>query len=94
MERKITVRISGREYCLRASSPENEEVIRKAVSIINQKIQNYQKNFAGKSELDLLTFVALNECISNVKNGMKNETDQEEVRKLSASLEAYLNKER
>jgi len=94
MDRKITVRISGREYCLRASSPESEEVIRKAVSIINQKILNYQKNFAGKSELDLLTFVALNECISNVKSTMKLEAEQDEAKKLSASLDAYLNKER
>ncbi len=89
-EQKISIVISDRTYCLKASSPENEEVIRKAANVINQKVSNYRKQFLGKPEVDILSFVALNECITNIKLNDQIERNRKEAEEFEADLGSYI----
>lgn len=88
--RKINVNIAGRSYALKASSPEHEEVIRKAAQTISAKIAGYQKMFPTKSELDLLTFVALNESITNLNKDIQIGQMQDQTKAFAADLAAYV----
>ena len=48
MAQSITIRIADRTYSLKVSSPEHEEVIRKAAGEINRKVKLYLDKFPGK----------------------------------------------
>jgi len=89
-DQNITITISGRKYCLKASSEEKEEIIRKAADIVNSKISYYQKAFAGRSEADLLSFVALNECITNLTINKEKEEMTKEAKALEEELASYI----
>ena len=47
MEQKITIRIAGKDFVLKASSPEEEELIRLAAIDINKRLAAYQSAFPG-----------------------------------------------
>ena len=66
MEQKITIKIAERSYVLKASTPENEQLIRLAAEDVNKKLNAYMASFPGKSAEDILSFVALNECVSRL----------------------------
>ena len=57
-EFSITVTIADRIYRLTIERKE-EEVVRKAVRLIDEKIKEYAKNYAYKDKQDLLAMVAL-----------------------------------
>jgi len=90
MEQKITIRIAEREYKLKAATPENEELIRLAAAAINKRLASYSVSFPGKSLQDLLSFVALNECVSRLSLQRKLEAVQAEADRLLEDTEAYL----
>lgn len=89
-EQRITIRISGRDYVLKVSSPDKEEVIRRAADTINQKVQSYQKTFVGKAEVDILSFVSLNECITSIQTQKQMEELRREVESLQNQLKSYI----
>ena len=90
MAQSITIKIAGRPYSLTAMSAEHEEVIRKAAEDINKMVAKYQDRFPGKGMIEILSFVALNTCMSNItlNKQMKEMTDAEEM--LAKELEGYL----
>ena len=57
----ISVNIADRPYRL-TSKREEEEVIRKAATKINDKVKNYSANYAFNDKQDLLAMVALEEA--------------------------------
>ena len=90
MEQSIKIKIADREYPLKVSSPEKEEVIRKAAAELNKKISLYQDKYPNKGMIEILSFVALNVCMSNItlNRQMKNLNDGEAA--LVKELEGYL----
>jgi cell division protein ZapA (FtsZ GTPase activity inhibitor) len=54
----VTVTIADRPYRLKIKS-EEEEAVRKAVKVINEKIKAYAEAYAYKDKQDLLAMVAL-----------------------------------
>lgn len=90
MEQSIKIRIADREYPLKVSSPEHEEVIRKAATDINKRISLYQDKYPGKSMVEILSFVALNVSMTNITLQGKIREMNEEEEKLSKELEGYL----
>ena len=66
MAQSITIKIADRPYSLKVTSPEQEEVIRKAAEEVNRKISAYQDRMPGKGMVELLSFAALNVCMSNI----------------------------
>ncbi len=90
MAQSISIRIAERTYSLKVSSPEQEEVIRKAAEDINRKVALYQEKFPDKGILEILSFVTLNVCMANItlQKQMKNLEDEETA--LAKELEGYL----
>ena len=78
-EQSISIKIADRSYPLKVNSQEHEEVIRKAADDINRMIGKYQERFPGKGMIEILSFVALNVCMSNItlNRQMKNLNDGE-----------------
>lgn len=90
MEQKITVKIADKSYALKAQSPDDEEIIRKAAVHVNAKLTAYQNKFPGKGIADILSIVALYEGISYVSMQKKLEKLESELKELTESLSGYL----
>ena len=90
MAQSINIKIADRPYPLKVNSPEHEEVIRKAADDINKMVAKYQDKFPGKGMIEILSFVALNTCMSNItlNRQIKDMTDGEAM--LAKELEGYL----
>lgn len=90
MAQSINIKIADKSYALKVSSPEHEEVIRKAADDINRKVKLYLDKFPGKGMIEILSFVALNVCMSNITlQRQAKERDDAEIR-LAEELESYL----
>lgn len=89
-QRNITVRIAGREYRLMVKSADEEELYRNAADLVNRKLASYQKKFLGKPEGDILSFVAFNVCLTNLRAGLEFKRIEEETGELHRQLEGYL----
>jgi hypothetical protein len=54
----INIIVADRSYRLKIE-PEDEEIVRKTIKIINEKIVDYKTNFAGKDMQDYVAMVLL-----------------------------------
>ena len=90
MEQSIKIKIADREYPLKVSSPDKEEVIRKAAAELNRKITLYQEKYPNKGMIEILSFVALNVCMSNITLQKQAQEKEEEEAALERELESYL----
>ncbi len=90
MEQSIKIKIADREYPLKVSSPEKEEVIRKAAADLNKKINLYQDKYPTKGMIEILSFVALNVSMTNVVLQKQVDTFNESETVLAQELQNYL----
>ena len=90
MDQSITLKIAGREYPLKASSPEMERYMRIAAESINSKLAVYDSKFPGKELLDKLVFVTLNETVGRIAAQSKLTARDDEEKKLLEEIESYL----
>ncbi len=90
MDQKIRIRIAGREYDLKSGSPEQEEQIRKSAAMLNSMIDTYQSRYPKKDMIDILSFVALNQGISNVNLIQQIESIKKESKELQKGIDGYL----
>ena len=90
MDQRISIRIAEREYDLKSNSPEEEERIRKSAMQLNRMIDSYQRSYAGRDMIDILSFVALNQGMSNVMLMQRIENIEHECNELQAGIEGYL----
>ena len=86
----INIKIADRSYPLKVNSPEHEEVIRKAADDINKMVAKYQDRFPGKGMIEILSFVALNTCMSNITLNRQIKNLNEQEMQLARELEGYL----
>lgn len=90
MSQKITVKIAEKDYVLKAPTPEHEEYIRLAAATVNKRLNGYLGDYPGHQPSDLLSFVALNECIGRLRAEREMENARKEAAKLKADTDAYL----
>ena len=90
MEQSITLKIAGKDYSLKASSPEMEQLMRVAAEAINKKVAAYDMKFPDKTSADKLAFVALNETVSRFSCQKKISALGEEVKGLIRETDKYL----
>ena len=90
MAQSINIKIADRSYPLKVNSPEHEEVIRKAADDINRMVTKYQERYPGKGMIEILSFVALNTCMSNITLNKQIKETAEEEAMLAKELEGYL----
>lgn len=66
-ELSIKLKIGNREYPMKVK-PEDEERIRQAGKILNEKIKNYKNQFGIEDNQDLLAMVAFDCQVEKMKN--------------------------
>ena len=90
MEQSITIKIAGKDYPLKATSPEMEQLMRLAADSINQKLAAYDAKFPDKTLVDKLSFVALNETVSRMSYQKKLSSVNEEAKRMLSQTSSYL----
>ena len=90
MAQSITIKIADRPYSLKVTSPEQEELIRKAADEVNRKISAYQDRMPGKGMVELLSFAALNVCMAHLSLQAQLKEIAREEKSLADELEGYL----
>ena len=92
MDQKIKIKIADQEYNLKAATPEQEEMIRKAADSVNKKIAAYMNKFSGRNLTDILSFVALNETINSLTIQKSLDAVSQEAATLLEDTSSYLKK--
>ncbi len=96
MEDKLTIRVNvaDRYYPLKIGRTD-EEKIRRAAKLINERILQYKQKYTDKDVQDFLAMAALQYVVKVID--CENQTDVspllEEVKKINNDLEEYLERE-
>ena len=90
MDQSITIKIEGRSYQLKATSTEQEQIMRIAAEKINEKLSFYGSRYPDKQLSDKLAFVALNETIAHLTLQKKLKDLDAEARQLESLQKDYL----
>lgn len=90
MDQSITLKIAGKEYPLKASSPEMEQLMRIAADDVNAMLAKFDARFPDRKLEDKLAFVAIQEAVGKLSAQRKNSRIVEEVSTLHGDLAAYL----
>ena len=75
-ELSIKIKIGNREYPMRVKA-EDEERIRKAGKLLNEKIKNYQNQFGIDDTQDLVAMVAFDCLVEQLKREASSEANDE-----------------
>ena len=94
-EISIKINIADRVYPLKVNM-EEEEVIRRAAKLINDRIKEYQNNYAVRDKQDLLSMCVLHYATATIK-AEKTATDMntqvaDQVHKLDQLLADFFSK--
>jgi len=77
-EISIKINIADRVYPLKVNM-EEEEIIRRAAKLINDRIKEYQENYAVKDKQDLLSMCVLHYATSSLKADKKVAVEDTEL---------------
>jgi cell division protein ZapA len=77
-EISIKINIADRVYPLKVNM-EEEEIIRRAAKLINDRIKEYQENYAVRDKQDLLSMCVLHYATSSLKSEKKVSVEDAEV---------------
>ena len=77
-EISIKINIADRVYPLKVNM-EEEEIIRRAAKLINDRIKEYQENYEVKDKQDLLSMCVLHYATSALKADKKVSVEDTEV---------------
>jgi cell division protein ZapA (FtsZ GTPase activity inhibitor) len=95
-EISIKINIADRVYPLKVNM-EEEEIIRRAAKLINDRIKEYQENYAVRDKQDLLSMCVLHYATSALKADKKvsvEDTDlTEKVYQLDHLLSGFFSKQ-
>lgn len=86
----VNIIVADRSYRLKIE-PEDEEMVRKTMKLINEKIIEFKTNFAGKDMQDYVSMVLLWFATEQQKPTPKMAFDNDEKAKLD-KIEDILNK--
>ena len=90
----IKVNIAERYYPLKIDSTD-EEKIRRAARLINEKVLQYKQKYTDKDAQDFIAMAALQFVIQNIDIEKKADTSpfEESLKELNDELESFLRKE-
>jgi cell division protein ZapA len=90
----IKVNIAERYYPLRIDR-EDEEKIRRAARLINEKILQYKQRYVDKDTQDFVAMAALQFVIQYIELESKSESSalEESLKELNDELESFLKRE-
>lgn len=88
-EISIKVIIGDRQYPLKISSSE-EESIRKAAKLVNERSKFYTENFSVKDKQDALAMTALEFATENINSDSQNQLLNSELSQQLKDLDNFL----
>jgi cell division protein ZapA len=93
MEDKLSIKVNvaDRYYPLKIER-KDEEKIRKAAKMINERIMQYKQKYSDKDMQDFLAMAALQYVIKVIDLESSNDSDSflEEIKIINGELESYL----
>jgi cell division protein ZapA (FtsZ GTPase activity inhibitor) len=89
-EISIKITISDRIYPLKVST-EEEEIVRRAAKIINERIKDYQENYAVRDKQDLLSMAVLHYATAALRVENKVQDQDTAVADKVEELDSLLN---
>lgn len=89
-EQNISLKIAGKEYALKAKSPEMEQIMRLSAEEINSVLAKYNEKFPDRSLSDKLAFVTLNETMARLTAERKFSKLMQEADEFKAQTDEYL----
>lgn len=94
-EISIKINIADRVYPLKVNM-EEEEIVRRAAKLINDRIKEFQENYAVRDKQDLLSMCVLHYATSTLKAEQKvmqeDNTVAEKVNQLDEILSGFFSK--
>ena len=90
MDQRISIKIAERTFNLSASSPGQEEIIRLAADAINRRLETYAQRNPGKTLVELMSMVALNECACRISFQRDIDARKAEAEQLGKDMADYL----
>jgi cell division protein ZapA len=88
-EKSVKVEIANGLYSLKIQSTE-EENLKKAVELINQKISEFEKNYGVKDKKDVLAMVTLQLVTQLMSEKSKAETELSTLKNILNDVESML----
>ena len=89
-EISIKISISDRIYPLKVAT-EEEEIVRRAAKVINERIKDYQENYAVRDKQDLLSMALLHYATAALRNESKVQDQDTAVTEKIEELDILLN---
>jgi cell division protein ZapA len=89
-EISIKINIADRVYPLKINV-EEEEVVRRAAKLINDRIKEYQENYAVKDKQDLLSMCVLHYASASIRAEKKASNEDTDVAEKVYQLDSLLN---
>jgi cell division protein ZapA len=89
-EISIKINIADRVYPLKINV-EEEEVVRRAAKLINDRIKEYQENYAVKDKQDLLSMCVLHYASASIRAEKKASNEDADVAEKVYQLDSLLN---
>ena len=90
MDQRITLKVAGKFYELKASTPEMERLMRLAANDVNSLLADFDSRFPDRSLEDKLVFVAIQEAVRKFASQKKFSNLSDEVTSLQSDIESYL----
>ena len=90
MDQSITLKIAGKDYPLKAATPEMEQMMRIAAEAIGKRLAQYDAKFPEKDLVDKLVFVTLNETVNRIAMQRKLAAQEDAEKKLLDEILGYL----
>jgi len=89
-EQSITLKIAGKDYSLKANSPEMEQAMRLAADDVNKLFAHYTEIYPDRNPEDKLAFVALLETVYKITTQRKAKALADELKAFEAETGTYL----
>lgn len=85
----IKINIADRVYPLKVNADE-EEIVRRAAKLINDRIKEYQENYAVKDKQDLLSMCVLHYATATIRAEKKASNEDTDVAEKVYNLDSLL----
>jgi cell division protein ZapA (FtsZ GTPase activity inhibitor) len=90
MAQSVVIKIAGKEFPLKANTPEMEQMMRLAAEQINKKLAEFNTRYPDRTLADKLAFVALNEAVNKISCLRRLEEVDKEVKDMTGETDKYL----
>lgn len=88
----VTVWLAGRSYRIRIK-PVEEEAVRKAIKLADEKIMEMRTHYAGKDDQDFIAMCLLSYAADNAIENAYNPVLSKELKDIAARIDGVLNEE-